>query len=167
MDSIDRISMLRQLIAEASGVVYSRKKLHKLVFLLQAAGEDFDQEFIYHNYGVFSPTLAHDLDEARGSQLIAESRSVDRGGYTLSLPTDGGETPSVGIQISPKCADLVRRLAGKSPQHLEVLSTIIYLSQHYYAADAIREKLKILKPDLSDHYSAAYTDARDIFGVAV
>lgn len=154
------------LVALVDGTIHSRKKLHKMVYLLQELGEDFDQDFTFHNYGVFSPSLARDLDFAGNLGLLHQSREENQ--YIITVERDGTELeePS-NIFSDDNIVSAANRLQGEPPQFLEVLSTIVYLYRGYYRGNALKKKLMSLKGDLSIHYNGAYQFARELYGIEV
>ncbi|MCK4791269.1 MAG: hypothetical protein KAV87_46480, partial [Desulfobacteraceae bacterium] len=88
MSIFKRIEKLSALLSAASPErkIESKKKLHKLVYLLQQAGEDFDENFIFYYFGVFSPTLANDLEFAeKAGVIVIEEPKGGAWGYTIKL----------------------------------------------------------------------------------
>ncbi|MFH1373552.1 MAG: hypothetical protein ABII79_07150 [bacterium] len=169
MNVFERIEKIRALLSDANsqGKIESKKKLHKLVYLLQQSGENFDEDFIFHHYGVFSPTLARDLEFAeKTEQIEIEKPQAENWGYTIKLPPDrilGGEN-----RLSNKSREhLIPHLADKEPQLLETLSTIVYLKRNYYNEKDLKQKLSELKPDLSQHYEEAFHLAKELFQIDI
>ena len=72
MDALVRLGRLRQLVQAAGGEIEGRKKLHKVAYLCQRQGLDLGQDFMFHMYGVFSPSLAEDLNEAKEWKVLSE-----------------------------------------------------------------------------------------------
>lgn len=166
MNFVERVAKLYKFVNVAGGKIESRKKFHKLVYLLQLAGEDFGQDFVFHNYGVFSPSLANDLDLAKTMEILGEEQVGDAG-YTIEIKdVPKREIPS-SIRLSNKSCDLLRQLSPLEPRLLETLSTIVYLADNYYSGTSLKAKLKDLKPGLTRFYSEAYRLARQHFGIQV
>jgi uncharacterized protein len=167
MDLYERIEKMRALLAAtASHKIESKKKLHKLIYLLQQKGEDFDQDYTFHYYGVFSPSLAGDLDTAKKWALInVEEPEEGQLAYTISLPK-GSQIESIS-SISENSIIILNTLAQKDPQYLEVLSTIVYLDRNFYKGDELKQKLQELKPDLERHYTEAFKIANELFNIKV
>jgi len=168
MSIFERIEKISALLFAASpeGKIESKKKLHKLVYLLQQAGEDFDEDFIFYHFGVFSPTLASDLEFAKNAgQIRIEEPQGDDWGYVIKLSDKSLGMPR--ISLSDNAKDLVQHLADREPQLLETLSTIVYLNQNYYRGSALEQKLRQLKPDLSEHYSEAFKLSRELFQIDI
>jgi len=168
MSIIERIEKLTALLSAASpeGKIESKKKLHKLVYLLQEVGEDFDESFIFFHFGVFSPTLARDLEFAQEvGQIVVEEPQGDNWAYVIKLK-EGTPTNNSEI-LSNEAKQLVGKLANLEPQLLETLSTIVYLERNYYSGKSLKQKLHELKPDLSQHYEEAFKLARELFQIDV
>ena len=166
MNIFDRIDRLQLLLEEAGGEIWSKKKLHKLVYLLQQAGENFAQDFKYHNFGVFSPTLANDLEFAESTaKIIIEKPQGGAWGYTVRLGEEALRQDRV--PISDKARHLIMCLVEREPQFLETLSTIVYLNRNYYHGKALRQKLGELKPDLSQRYDEAFNLAKELFQIDI
>lgn len=166
MNILNRMYKIQWLISKAGGQIETRKKLHKMVYLLQIIGEDFGQDYVYHNYGVFSPTLAYDLDFAKSNHLVDESFDENKG-YTIKIGTPFGESSPHKLGVSNKSVALISQLARLRPQEIEVISTIVYLSRNYYSGNELKAKLRQLKPSLSKDYETGYRVARSSFGIQV
>src|SRR6266542_1379071 len=165
MDKLERLSRLRRLVEVAGGHVDGRKKLHKLAYLCQRQGTDLGQRFQFHMYGVFSPTLAQDLDAANTWEVLTEDQRGDQ--YEIRL---GGQemaeegTPETGE--GPGFA-AVARLAKQSPQMLEVVTTLVYLWDLGYHGEQLDEKLGELKGHLRQCFARGKELARGYLGVDV
>lgn len=165
MNKSTRIEKLLALLGNTGEKkIDSKKKLHKLVYLLQEYDEDFDQDFKFHYYGVFSPSLASDLDIADFEGRVHISESEDQFGYIIEL--DEGEYPDLNL-ISDKAKELIEVFEFEEPQLLEVLSTIVYLDRNYYEGNELLFKLHELKPKLIDHYPKAFGFAEEYYGITL
>ena len=155
MDKLSRLDRLQRLVEAAGGAdgtVDGRKKLHKLVYLCQRSGTDLGQAFQFHMYGVYSPSLAQDVDAATAWGLLEEKLSAG-GSYEIRLLSDLG--PPVADMLG---LDTVRTLANESSATLEVLSTIVYL----WDLDLREEDLRILLRDLKGHLESLFNSAFDL-----
>ena len=168
MIDLDRIPKLQALVKLLDNHIESKKKLHKLVYLLQQAGEDFGYRYIYHSYGVFSPELASDLDTARQDSVLSVERRDDNGMtvYDIRYPSENPLNISDPGDIACDHG-LIKELGGRSAAFLEALSTVVYLGNNYYSGTDLRSKLTELKPGLERHFEQAYEFARDKFEVQV
>ena len=167
MNLLERVYKVAYLVEQAGGEIHTRKKLHKLVYLFQQSGENFDQSYQYLHYGVFSPTLASDVDLARSFKLIAEEGD-ENSGFILTLNRESWESQNQSMEFtSTKTTSLLEALKDEEPQLLEVLSTVVYLSKNGYTKNDLRSKLVELKPKLKGYYSKAYRFAREYCEVDV
>lgn len=161
MDKIERMERLENLFQWAGGHIAGRKKLHKLIYLSQALGFDMGQEFIFHFYGVYSPSLSKDLEIARSWGLIKEEESG--GGYRYSL-TDSRVArldDCEFVEVKRKIAKLKQEPAAV----LEVLSTIVFLDESDYTLPQIEKKLEELKKHLRSHFDDAFRLAEENFKI--
>jgi len=165
VNAIDRINKLASLLSDAGGKIETRKKLHKLVYLLQAAGEDFDQRYMYCHYGPFSATLAADLERGVEDDVFCETYD-ENAGFTIRLletvPIYGrGEAA-----LSEKTRGLLDQFKDEDPQLLEVLGTIVFLARDGYTMPGLKDKLAELKPGLTGHFDEAFSFANQHFSVS-
>ncbi len=168
MSIFERIKKLTALLSAAGpeGKIESKKKFHKLVYLLQEAGEDFDEDFTFYCFGVFSRSLANDLEFAQEiGRIVVEEPQGDNRVYVIKLKAETSINNSE--VLSNEAKQLIRRLASLEPQLLETLSTIVYLNRNYYRGQALKHKLRELKSDLSQHYGEAFKFARELFQIDI
>ena len=166
MDRFERLGKLVKLIEAVGGTINSKKKLHKMIYILQFAGEDFDQNYTFHHYGVFSPTLAKDLDIAYSDGFLAITSSAPYG-FNINITDRTQDDFFKNITIDKQMISLAEKLVKEEPRLLEALSTIIYLDENYYSRDSLKFKLEELKPDLSDFYDKAFRLAKELFSIEV
>jgi uncharacterized protein YwgA len=95
---------LAKLISWA-GTLHSRKKMQKVVFMLQAAGCPLDAEFYLHLYGTYSEDVARLTDEMVRKGLLEEE----------TKPTPSGSQYSYRLsdQISQQMVELEETEDGK------------------------------------------------------
>lgn len=161
MDRLQRLDRLARLVEKVGGTLEGRKKLHKLVYLCQDRGIDFGQDFVFHQYGVFSPGLADDLQQAVKWDVLYEERvdSAEKTTYRISL---GAEAQP---HLSEWDATFVAPLAEESAATLEVLGAIVYLARHGYEGTELLERLRSLKGHLSNHFDRALDLAATHFDI--
>jgi uncharacterized protein YwgA len=161
MDKLQRLSRLNELVEAAGGRIDGRKKLHKLTYLCQRAGTDIGQSYVFHMYGVYSPSLARDLEAAKEWNLIVEKEVDGPGGrYEISMGTAAQDEYGVTEDYSRDGLALVHDLANETPAILEVLTTIAYLWDAGYREPGLEEKLRQLKGHLAPNFPRAYKLAR-------
>ena len=137
MDKLMRLDRLQRLVQAADGQVDGRKKLHKLVYLCQRSGTDLGQAFQFHMYGVYSPSLAQDVDAAASWGLLEEEALAD-GSYEIRLPQDFQPAQFGSYATGEDGVRTVRELADQPSAILEVLSTIVYLWDLGFRGSALK-----------------------------
>ena len=124
-------------LVEWAGTLHTRKRLQKVVFMLQAAGCSLEADFYLHHYGTYSEDVARLTDEMVRKKLLEEESEPFMGGskYSYRLPasvvqqladlekTDQGRTWAE--QLAPFEAKAKALLAADVKQ-LEYASTILY-----------------------------------------
>ena len=167
MDKLSRLDRLQRLVEAAGGAdgtVDGRKKLHKLVYLCQRSGTDLGQAFQFHMYGVYSPSLAQDVDAATAWGLLEEKLSAG-GSYEIRLLSDP-QSAKLGPPVSDMLGlDTVRTLANESSATLEVLSTIVYLWDLDLRGEDLRIPLRDLKGHLESLFNSSFDSAAQHFGI--
>lgn len=161
MDKLERMYRLRRLIEMAGGQLDGRKKLHKLAYLCQQAGTDLGQSFIFYMYGVYSPSLAQDMEAASEWNLITERPSGE--GYVIGCGPEDLDPPAADFRAPEAGFEVVKRLAGQTPAMLEVVSTVVYLWDAGYRSADLEKKLVELKGHLSSMFSPAKDLAKTYF----
>jgi uncharacterized protein YwgA len=131
---------LAKLISWA-GTLRSRKRMQKVVFMLQAAGFPAEVEYRLHHFGPYSDDVAHLADEMTQIGLLEEKETATSIGntydYRLSekAATSMGEIEATtqGKQQAASLAEhesLAKRLLGADLKDLEHAATLIYFRQH-------------------------------------
>src|SRR5579872_150907 len=124
-------------LVEWAGTLHTRKRLQKVVFMLQAAGCPLDAEFYLHHYGPYSEDVARLTDEMTRKGLLEEEAEPAPGGlkYSYRLPgavaqqvldleqTEDGKTWAA--QMVPY-ESKAKRLLQTDVKDLEYASTILY-----------------------------------------
>lgn len=149
------------------GKIKGRKKMHKIVYLLQHLGHDFGCEYIYCHYGPYSPQLQLKLDRMSQQGIISEE--MISGTYEYSSSTRGlGMCDALEkadivdkFQVS---LDLLRVLNCKDTNLLELASTVIFVKESGYNPTGVFEKVGELKPHLMNRYTEAEEFLNQIFG---
>jgi len=154
MDFNERLEKLKMLLSAAGASVQGRKKLQKLAYLCQAAGEPLGQSFTFYHYGVYSPTLADDIRAAASMQLLDEIDGLHQVVTKLKKPVAVTNTKGFA---------LVTKLADKEARLLEVLTTILYLRSQGYTGEGLKAKLTALKGQHSEFFADAFDLANSEF----
>ena len=93
-------------LVQWAGTLNSRKRLQKVVFMLQAAGCPLDAEFYLHHYGTYSEDLARLTDEMVRKGLLEEE--------TLPAPNGSQYSYRLPAQVNSQLIDLEKTEDGKS-----------------------------------------------------
>lgn len=124
-------------LVDWAGRLESRKRLQKVVYMLQAAGCQLDADFYLHRYGPYSDDVARLTDEMVRADLLKESETQISCGsmYTYQLPAaikqKLGETEVTerGVEWMNQMVsfeDLAKSLFKADAKQLEYASTIVY-----------------------------------------
>ena len=117
-----------------------RKRLQKVVFLLQAAGCPFNADFVLHHYGPYSEDLARLTDEMARKKLLDEFEEPVWNGskYSYSLPASVADELHKVEQTEDgrlRAAELApfeakaKELLNADLRDLEYAATIVYFKQ--------------------------------------
>src|SRR6266851_892422 len=136
----------------------SRKRMQKVVFLLQAAGFPGEADYGLHYFGPYSADVAHLTDEMTQAELLQEEeKSVGQGrtyNYCLApkaktiLPeferSDEGQKRLTEVQ---PFESLARNLLGRNLKDLEHAATLVYFHKRSKLPwpDAMEQTCKMKK----------------------
>lgn len=148
---------LAQLFICTEGVT-GRKKLQKMVHILQTQGVDFGFDFRLALYGAYSSNLSSQVEELVEFGLINESPN-SAGGYPTSNFVAQEKLISTldTLQEShiPTWSDFAKSLNEKSSRELEGISTVLYLEKAGLAGESLKVQFQAIKPHLSGDFEAA------------
>jgi uncharacterized protein len=119
------------------GTFRSRKRMQKLIFLLQAAGCRLDVEYDLHRYGPYSQDVARLTGDLVREELLRESSELHPYGqqYSYKLTEDAtrqvaeyetSSSGSVGAEEMAEFRGLAMKLYTTDLKELEVASTIVF-----------------------------------------
>lgn len=132
--------------------IIGRKKLQKVVYLLQQIGVPYTEKFSYHHYGPYSAELQAEIDRLVDYRLLTETFTDKT--YIYKITEEGNsflkkyEKNFGGSFDLPQ--DILERLMDTHTYVLEMASTYAYLLEMGYQQDEALEKALELKPHLSD-----------------
>jgi uncharacterized protein YwgA len=164
-------------LVDWAGELKSRKRLQKVVYLLQASGcKALDADFILHHYGPYSPEVASLADQMVASGLLQEAAAPNNVGVTYSYGlTESAKSAIQATEHGPQGGALAASLRAfegrartllKSDLHdLEYGATIVYFyRQSKDWTDAVSKAcaFKKLQPD-SAPVARALKLAKEIF----
>lgn len=160
MDGIVNVAMLIRVCGHVEG----RKKLQKMVYILQAMDYPFREQFSYHHYGPYSSQLKREIDllVREDSEVVSEDEA-QAGAYPVYKYSAGNKMESFlqagGATSEPDWASLAKKLNEKGAQDLEAISTVLFLRDRGFADKRLEDRFKQLKPDLASGFDATRTEA--------
>ena len=161
MDVMTRMERLADIINATGGEVVGKKKLQKLIYLAQEKGLYLGYDFEYYSHGVFCADVEADLRIAENFGVLSQEVTGEYGNPVRVSVVDKKACPSKSVDAQElKGLKLVEDLSKESARTLEVLSTIVYLTNAGYKG-AIRDAhLKRLKGHLPEEF---FTKAKDLY----
>lgn len=132
------------------GVIAGRKKLQKMVYILQKMGFPFRELFHFNFYGPYSDELSLQLEELCNFGFLLESRderSTEKC-YRYRLSEAGESFISHYVGIMPATSGLVDELSRETSSFLELVSTLLYFDRIPVAS--AEEKVQALEEPYSD-----------------
>lgn len=138
-------------------MVSGRKKLQKMIHLLECSGEDLSYQYEYHYYGPYSDQLQEEVNVLVQQGFLDESH-VD-GTYIYQITEKGKHFKDIlennGNFSFTLNENLVHMLSQESSQFLEMVSTFAYLIESGYSHEDARIKAQELKPHLGGYLDRA------------
>lgn len=127
-------------LVSMAGRLSTRKRVQKVVHMLQAAGLDFNVDFRLHHYGPYSDEVAGLLTELVREDLLSEECSENFAGKQFEYTLADGVAESLsefeaqpgGESHAQKFAEyepLIDRLVKSDLSDLELASTIVFFRQ--------------------------------------
>ncbi len=166
MNTLIQIARLFKAVETIEG----RKRLQKMVHILQEFGIPFGLQFSYHYYGPYSEDLQTCIQSYKSEGLINEIAAAS-GPYPTSNFKAGDSLMDLLSQIgdtqTPEWSELANELKHKSAKQLEAISTLIHLGVLQQPSDSLKAQFLALKPQLESLYEEASRDLvsmRDRFG---
>ena len=154
---LENYLMIMSLLKEAKEI-WTRKKIQKMVYLLQETGAPFGQDFRLHRYGPYSSELQIELDQLHEAALIDQEFKGDS--YYFRL-TGKGETfmqkEASGVTWFSQLKDIVNKLNNIESHMLEMMSTIVYFEKSYGKnKNNLKSVLASIKPHLMPNFDMAW-----------
>jgi len=118
----------------------ARKRMQKLVFMLQAAGCPLGASFYLHRFGPYSDDVAEMTDKLVAAGILEEKQTSNQVGRQFGYRlTDSGKRQIAEVDSKPeqqsillqmeRFKSLVGKLNATSLRELEVASTIAYFQE--------------------------------------
>lgn len=127
--------------------VKGRKKLQKLIYILQKCRVPFKEKFQFHFYGPYSEELTLRVEELCNLHLIQESKE-DKGNYSrynYSITEEGQAFLNQFTLDMPNFLPHIELLQDKSSRFLELVSTMLFFADEL-EREAVEEKVNKVKP---------------------
>ncbi len=161
--NLENTRKLRDLIKLCGGEIIGRKKMQKIVFIVQRYLDPFKPSFEYQwdHYGVYSVDLSNELEIGQFFNMLEETSVLDHGyqSYAITVVDD---TKATFFVEDEKLIALTEFLYGKEPRLLEVLSSIIYFRDQGCSPTEEGTKLRALKGHLCDFFNDAYLALEEV-----
>lgn len=148
---VEHTYRLLSLLSDNNEIV-GRKRLQKMFFIFQSLGYNFDLEYTYQHYGPYSSQLQLETDLLGTEGLITER--FDEKKYSYSVTEAGRnfmrEIEEKGLMGSfhRVPVEAINRLQQQDAELLELVSTILYLTELGLEEEELYRKLQELKPRL-------------------
>ena len=147
------ILLLGQLL-KTNGPIRGRKKLQKIVHLLQTLGRvPFGYSYQFSFFGPYSADLKADVDALAIEGLVQETNEANGTGFQTYVFSAGEKMERLLNDLTapetPAWATLARELNGKAAAELEGISTIAFLQKMGWSGELLEEQFKLLKPRLA------------------
>lgn len=130
-------------IVSIAGKIEGRKRLQKIIHLLQVGGIQIPAEFRIHHYGPFSEEVASTAETmAIEGELDEEIEAVgpyNTYQYLYSAPRESKE-------VEPEVKELIEKLSEFTTVELEVASTIAFFENEGESREDAIEQTKFIKP---------------------
>ncbi|SET75467.1 hypothetical protein SAMN05216389_1258 [Oceanobacillus limi] len=136
---------LMQFFLEAKEVT-GRKKLQKMVYILQSLGVPFEEKYQFHFYGPYSEELSLRMEELCNLGFVQEEKEEKSNYYQYHyrITNDGLQFLDQFALDMPNYQEQVGKLNGKSARFLELVSTMLYF--HELPRAEVEEKIHTVKP---------------------
>jgi len=132
--------------------VTGRKKLQKMIYILQQSRVPFEEKYQFHFYGPYSEELTLRVEELCNLHFLKEEKEEKSNyhQYHYSITADG-ETFLKQFEVNmPDIKNQINLLQECSARFLELVSTMLYFS--YLSKEEIIDKVHTVKSKLK------YTD---------
>lgn len=152
-------------LLKVAGEIQDRKKLQKIVYILQMKGVGFNEKFTYHYYGPYSTELQMEVTSLSDWGFVSETSKQTESNhvcYTYSLKEGSDyENEYDDVQEVIDNAEIIKHLNSIPTHVLELIATIFYLKDYNYPTDEnnkdfVRKKINALKPNLLNVFDEAW-----------
>ncbi|MDN5846357.1 MAG: hypothetical protein L0H53_08805 [Candidatus Nitrosocosmicus sp.] len=134
--------------------VNSRKKLQKLVYLIDSLGWNVFEDFRFHLYGPYSDHLFYELQNLIEANLIKETKTDNTYSYEI---TEIGKSllktiNSENSYLEDRTLDVIAKLDSYNSEDLEIMASLFYISNEYdgIGKEKLIDELQDRKPHLTE-----------------
>ncbi|WP_019378251.1 YwgA family protein [Virgibacillus halodenitrificans] len=126
--------------------VTGRKKLQKMIYILQKCEVPFEEKYQFHFYGPYSEELTLRVEELCNLGFIEEVKEEKSNyyQYNYAITDDGKGFLNQFRMDMPDFSKQVGLLQGRSSRFLELVSTMLYFD--YLPAEQVVDKVHTVKP---------------------
>ncbi|TGA98019.1 hypothetical protein E4665_10175 [Sporolactobacillus shoreae] len=137
-------------IIKQAGVIAGRKKLQKMIYILQTMGFPFHETFHFNFFGPHSDELTMQLEELCNFGFLLEHPDEESDGITYRYRLSEAGEGFIGHykEILPDVRNMTEKLSGESASFLELVSTLLYFDQ--IPGESANEKVRALDRPFSD-----------------
>lgn len=137
-------------ILNSSGMIIGRKKLQKMIHLIEISGVNLPFRYEYHFYGPYSAQLQEEVSFLVNQEFLEEYKENET--YIYKITQRGKDFKNKleeSYNVSFKSnVELLNSLNNKSSQFLEIVSTYAFLIDSGYKNEDAKSKAIELKPHL-------------------
>lgn len=140
----DHAKLLR--FFEETKHVEGRKKLQKMIYILQSSGFPFEEKYQFHFYGPYSEELSLRMEELCNLGFIREVKE-DKGNYSQYIYDVTQEGLDFSHQFDlqmPDFREQAQLLQAESSRFLELMATMLYFKD--LPKQMVEEKVYVVKP---------------------
>ncbi|GAB3048102.1 YwgA family protein [Virgibacillus ainsalahensis] len=126
--------------------VTGRKKLQKMIYILQKCNTGFEEKYEFHFYGPYSEELTLRTEELCNLGFVKEVKE-NKGNYSqyrYTITEDGRQFLKQFSIEMPDISGRVEEMKAKSSRFLELVSTLMYFD--YLPIEENIEKVHTVKP---------------------
>jgi uncharacterized protein len=140
--------------------VTGRKKLQKMIYILQKCKLPFEEKFQFHFYGPYSEELTLRVEELCNLHFIQEEKE-DKSNYyqyRYSITDDGQSFLDQFAMDMPDLGNKIAMLKGKSSRFLELVATMLYfddlpLEENIQKVHTVKPKQKYTDDEIEEALS--------------
>ncbi|MFD1036899.1 YwgA family protein [Virgibacillus byunsanensis] len=126
--------------------VTGRKKLQKMIYILQKCDVPFEEKYQFHVYGPYSEELTLRMEELCNLGFVHEEKEEKSNyhQYHYQITKDGHEFLSQFAMEMPDMSERIGLLNNQSSRFLELVSTMLYFDDLPH--NNMNEKINTVKP---------------------